>query len=510
MRELGIIKLVIKIIDEFPSEESTLTILKQVIMLVNLCATENVDNQKLFHSSDLYTILISKLNTLLKMLNSSGNNKEEIYSVCKLILTCITNSVIANNTNKNDLIQSGKVKLIFQMIDNPQCQPLIDDLLYILINITEGNVLMQNAYSSQTAIFNKLLIPGSTSVNASILLSHALYNHKENQLAFCTPSILNLYKPLLILKKETPMQSYQYYIMAIVSLQSTVHENVQKLIDEKVIDLLLSQTQVQNPACIAQILNCVSNIVASSSKCAEYIASSDYIKFIFNLINDEDEDELSKKAFDLLSKMGSSTINYICSLLKLNGAFPQSVPFNYSLNGAIMGKKEHVAEYIKFDKENPTMREFEKPLIILNGLVYTKRDLRKYIGTVSCTFIYDFMSCPYINMNVRSLILCILSNITMDKREENQMKFVKLEIMRLLASTIAWCDSQLMMGYDKDEKQVSIPMASIECQKEMKGMACDILVNLTYNNKAATEKAKEIISELGIALEKHYNKKIFG
>ena len=133
---------------------------------------------------------------------------------------------------------------------------------------------------------------------------------------------------------------------------------------------------------------CLGNLLRDHPRNQQKAVSEGSVTLLTELINDEEDDELSKKAYECLELMGDPVIEKHMELIKRFSESRKGVTWNQqkTIIVDVFGKKErHVI--MRKNKDTPSVRHFgpqdeddlldqvqlvslEKILPVLNGLIY--------------------------------------------------------------------------------------------------------------------------------------------
>ena len=106
---------------------------------------------------------------------------------------------------------------------------------------------------------------------------------------------------------------------------------------------------------------------------SERVCKSTFIN-LFDLINDEEEDEASKRVYDWIGKWVAQ-----CSTFKIEYNAKENVDlYNLALHRILMTRKELMPEAAKFNIEKKEISLVEKPLIILYFLFLLRENTKVY------------------------------------------------------------------------------------------------------------------------------------
>lgn len=195
-----------------------------------------------------------------------------------------------------------------------------------------------------------------------------------------------------------------YALMALINLMHGNPEAQRTVAEEGGIGVVLRQVASPEPSIRKSASFCLGNLVKTNRENALELASHNGVITLVQLLNDEDDDELSKKAFATLTHMGDIAVHHIvagievaCASLPVRPSAPsaaaaavlkacpsEAVPDDVDADAlADEAKTMEAAEELLEDMppvQANAVAALSKLLACLNGLLYTSPECREWLA----------------------------------------------------------------------------------------------------------------------------------
>ncbi|CDW82063.1 UNKNOWN [Stylonychia lemnae] len=525
----GVIELCIHNIDKYPEDD---------IDAETLCLSLNLVSQVVLKQPKIQEHIIAKsgLNKIVMQLKilldqfqrkQEQNIKVQLEIFDKICLAII--NIVYGNKQTQDLLRSELqifnplINFLTKSVENLGQSPIynqdsIYNILNLLVNAIDTNKTTQEYLIKTFKCYDimKALLTQNSSLRinglSALLLSHLVWTNVDGQAIFSTREIL---KRLIFLmdfnqlinegEAEAPIESLmEVSFYALLSLINLSHENLicQQLVN-KMGGLSVILKQLKSPsfdpkktACF-----CLGNLIQNNQENVNELLKLDGVSVLVNLINDEEDDDLSNKSYQCLEYMGSQAV---IELAKQTKTIVEKREKMWRYGNCIMldvfnNRERHVFLKALTESETlPSLREFgpqdqddiidlksleklEKILPVLNGLVYLKSEnreaLQKDVGLLKNLFDIFKYQLP---IEIHENALYALLNIIIESPKQLKEQMINSGFFTSLICFI------------EDLHQLEFQIL----RSAQKFIICDYGIKVNYQEEEALQKEEKTIEEI--------------
>eukprot|EP00347_Sterkiella_histriomuscorum_P022045 403331879 len=418
--ENGVIDLCLNNVDKYPEDDIDHEILCSSLSLISQAVPRQPKIQQTIISQNGLNKIVVQLKIAMDQLSRKPDLNTQIQlsifdSLCQAVV-----NIIQGNKNAQDILRTDVqvfnpvVNFLNKAVENLNKNAVYNEqticnLLNILINAIDTNKQTQEYLLKTFKTYDliKALITQTQSLKVcgltSLLLSHLVWTNVDGQALFSTREILKRVIFLMDFNQlinegeaeqsvDSLMEVSFYSLLCVINL---THENLicQQLVN-KLGGISVILRQLKSPsfdpkktACF-----CLGNLIQKNEENINELLKIGGVSVLVNLINDEEDDDLSNKSYQCLEYMGSCAV---VELVKQTQQILEKREVMWKHGNSIMidvflNRERHI--YLKALNEQeslPSLREFgpqdqediidnkameklEKILPVINGLIYLK------------------------------------------------------------------------------------------------------------------------------------------
>jgi len=396
IRETEILKQTVRIISNYPTYDVNLAVLDSALNVLSHSVTGSVSNQNFVRDLNGFSALskaFTKLNEEISKLPKETKNPK--LATLETLCLCISNICFHNQQNQEALLKQGIInQLILYLIDANAVKniDIIQQMIFILVNSTDTNTAVQEYLLKHEKLipllekylfYESLLIAGYV----ALWISHISFNSKKSQEFIGTDKFISKLLSLCDYQKLTnsglPAEASQqitfFSLLAIINL-SYSNNTAQQLISSKSgIKLFCEILRDPNFAAKKTVCFALSNVIRGNEITQKELLGLDGVKLLAELVSDEEDDELSKKAFGTLEDMDKFAIDGFYPLIIGLGQTLNKIFINNSVDISIENTSGSMPLIIGMENDkitaeietiNKCKEKLGKYLPIFNGLVY--------------------------------------------------------------------------------------------------------------------------------------------
>jgi len=395
IRDTEILKQILKMIGSYPAYDVDLTVLEAALNVLSHSVTLSFGNQNFVRDFNCFSILSKILTKITKQCTDSKEENKTLITVLENICLCLSNMCFHNPSNQEALLKQGIIKQLLTILLSKKDKvwylttQIIQEMFFILVNTTDTNTQVQEyllnvVREDLISAIDMYLLSDNYLISGHVALwiSHIAFNCKPAQELLANDVYVQRLLKLcdykgLSLNEELSQQITFFSLLAIINLTFS-NPSAQQIIYEKggikLLCSLLSERifEPKKTVCFA-----LSNIIRGNPITQKELLSFDGLKLLLDLVSDEEDDELSKKAFNTLEDMNKFAIDGLYPLIieTTKHLIPLENTIDISLdtnNVVLLDSKAINKEELVNCKE-----KLEKYFPIYNGLIYMDEGILK-------------------------------------------------------------------------------------------------------------------------------------
>jgi hypothetical protein len=388
IRDTEILKQILKMIGSYPAYDVDLTVLEAALNVLSHSVTSSSGNQNFVRELNSFSILSKVLTKIIKQCMDSKDENRALVTVLENICLCLSNMCFHNPSNQEALLKQGIIKQLLTILLSKKDKAwylaiqIIQEMLFILVNTTDTNTQVQEyllnvVKEDLISVIDVYLLSDNYLISGHVALwiSHIAFNCKPAQELLSSEVYIQRLLKLcdykeLSLNEELSQQIAFFSLLAIINLTFS-NPSAQQIIHEKggiklLYSLLSERTfEPKKTVCFA-----LSNVIRGNPITQKELLLFNGLKLLLDLISDEENDELSKKAFNTLEDMDKFAIDGLYPLIiettKYLTPLENTIDISLDTSSVVLlnNKTINEEELIKCKKK------LEKYLPIYNGLIY--------------------------------------------------------------------------------------------------------------------------------------------
>eukprot|EP00002_Diphylleia_rotans_P015393 TRINITY_DN2988_c0_g1_i2.p1 TRINITY_DN2988_c0_g1~~TRINITY_DN2988_c0_g1_i2.p1 ORF type:complete len:867 (-),score=153.67 TRINITY_DN2988_c0_g1_i2:76-2676(-) len=477
LRTEGILDTLLKTVAQYPAEDITPEILSHTMTILANSLIDDDTNQEYIMNQKGPQFMARFLDERLVIVSSMG--LPQYINVLEKSLVVLANLTYKNSALQDSLRIAKLVETMYsflneEIVKTQVVQKANVDLLVaclnLMINFADTNQTNQ-AYLTgivSVSFLKKLMESAFISVSslACLLLSHLCWNHPTNQVHYGCEEIIRC---ILDIAQKTPVESNahaakvntswrsdqtsrenydlcMFSLMALVNMsfqQHHVQDMVARLGGVKVVT---TQLWSANYDCRTTAAFCLGNLVKAHSENSKQLRECGGIMRLCEVVNDAEEDQLSHRAFVVLSNTNDIAIDAIA--VEYGKIVTSSKPISAQESELI-----------------------EKLLSIMNGLIYVSDSACAFAQSTRLpSALLRILDRKDVPITTREFALYVSENIS--AASPKGAKYVDLSIVPLLPTKLGD-----FAGSQAGRKSIyrlllltctNLPQSSVEVGKHMK------------------------------------------
>eukprot|EP00826_Nyctotherus_ovalis_P006554 TRINITY_DN11567_c0_g1_i1.p1 TRINITY_DN11567_c0_g1~~TRINITY_DN11567_c0_g1_i1.p1 ORF type:complete len:425 (-),score=131.99 TRINITY_DN11567_c0_g1_i1:411-1685(-) len=390
IRDTEILKQVLKMAASYPTYDVDLTVLEAALNVLSHLVTSSPGNQNLVRELNGFSTLAKTLSYITKQCADSKEEDKLLLAVVENICLCLSNMCFHNPLNQETLLKQGVIKQLLAILLSKNNKvwwlpsQIIQEIFFIFVNATDTNAQVQEylltfAKEDLTAVVSTYLFADSFLISGHVALwiSHIAFNCKPAQELLATSTYVQRlfklcdYKELLVsLSDELAQQIAFFALLAIINLTFSNTAAQQVIYENGGIKLLCSLLSERKFEAKKTVCFALSNVIRGNPTTQKELLSLGGLKLLLDLVSDEEDDELSKKAFNTLEDMNKFAIDGLYPLIievakHLTEDSATDISLDTNRIVLVDNSKPANTELLIQCKE-----KLEKYLPIYNGLIY--------------------------------------------------------------------------------------------------------------------------------------------
>lgn len=390
IRDTEILRQVLKMAGSYPTYDVDLAVLEAALNVLSHSVTASPANQNAVRELNAFSVLSKVLAKVVKLCADSKEEDKLLLTVLENICLCLSNMCFHNPLNQEALLKQGMIKQLLAILLSKSGKvwwlpsQIVQEILFILVNATDTNTqvqeyLLTSAKEDLTAVVSTYLFADNFLISGHVALwiSHIAFNCKPAQELLATSvyvqRLLKLcdYKGVLVLLSDELAQQIAFFaLLAIINLTFSNAAAQQVIYENGGIKLLCSLLSERRFEAKKTVCFALSNVIRGNATTQKELLACDGLKLLLDLVSDEEDDELSKKAFNTLEDMGKFAVDGLHPLVvEVAKRLTQEAATDISLD---------TNKVVLLDNSKPANTEIliqckeklEKYLPIYNGLIY--------------------------------------------------------------------------------------------------------------------------------------------